>query len=403
MHQKDLHPALLVRPVHQHLPVEPPSPQQRRIEDFRTVGGGEQYHAAGRIEAVELAEKLVEGLFLLVVAAAARQEAAAGAAKRVEFVDEDDGGRALAGLLEQVADPGGADADEHFDKLGSRDREERHAGLTGNGAGEQGLAGAGRADEQDALGHAGAQPAVRGGVLEEIDDLPQFVLGFIDTGDVGESDLGIGFQIDLRLALADRHQAADAALAGHRADHEHPQQQKTQRRDDPAQHGHQHTWGRFAGERHLGGGQLVREVGRHAKGGELLRLIRFGILEGAGDAGLPNHQVGQFILIESLLELAVGDDLGLRCLQQEVLDQRDRQNGDDDVPEGNVVLALDLHRVLPISAGCGFALPALQGGHRAFYHFRVGTVAGQPRQQARPVLFRLDRTVIAGGDDAEVP
>ena len=89
-------------------------------------------------------EQLVQRLLLLVVAAAAGI-GAAGAAERVELVDEDDAGRLLARLLEQVAHPRGADADEHLDEFRAVDREERHAGLARDGARQQRLAGAGRA------------------------------------------------------------------------------------------------------------------------------------------------------------------------------------------------------------------------------------------------------------------
>src|SRR5947207_526242 len=74
------------------------------------------------------------------------------AADGVDLVDEDDGRRAALGLLEQVADPGGADADEHLDEVRTRDGEEGHARLTGDRPGEQRLTGAGRAEQQDALG-----------------------------------------------------------------------------------------------------------------------------------------------------------------------------------------------------------------------------------------------------------
>ena len=92
---------------------------------------------------------------------------AARLAQRVELVDEDDAGRGLARLLEQVAHPCGADADEHLDELRAGDGEERHPGLAGHGPRQQRLAGAGRADQQDALGHVGAEAAVAVRVLEE--------------------------------------------------------------------------------------------------------------------------------------------------------------------------------------------------------------------------------------------
>ena len=125
-------------------------------------------------------------------------------------------GAFCARLLEQVAHARGADADEHLDELRAVDREERHAGLAGDGARQQRLAGAGRPDQQHALGHAGAEPAVALRVLQKGDDLLQLVLGLVDPGDVGEGRLGVGLDIDLGLAAADRHQPADTP-AGRRS------------------------------------------------------------------------------------------------------------------------------------------------------------------------------------------
>ena len=56
----------------------------------------------------------------------------AASAQRVQLVDENDAGRGLARLIEQVAHARGADADEHFDEFRAGDREERHAGLAGH-------------------------------------------------------------------------------------------------------------------------------------------------------------------------------------------------------------------------------------------------------------------------------
>ena len=57
-------------------------------------------------------------------------------------------------------------------------REERHARLAGDGAGQQRLAGAGRADQQHALGNLGAEALelLRG--LQELDDSPSSLLAF---------------------------------------------------------------------------------------------------------------------------------------------------------------------------------------------------------------------------------
>ncbi len=63
-------------------------------------------------------------------------------------------GRLGPRLLEEVAHPRRAYAHEELDELRPADGEERHAGLAGDGAGQQRLAGPGRADQEHALGHA---------------------------------------------------------------------------------------------------------------------------------------------------------------------------------------------------------------------------------------------------------
>ena len=130
---EDLDATPHVRPIEDDLAVEPTRAQERRVQDVRPVGGGDDDDVRVRVEAVHLDEDLVEGLLALVVAAA--QAGAALATDRVDLVDEDDARRVALGLVEQVADAARADADEHLDELRTGDAEERHAGLTGHGAG----------------------------------------------------------------------------------------------------------------------------------------------------------------------------------------------------------------------------------------------------------------------------
>ena len=120
------------------MPVEPARPEQRGVEDVRAVRGGDEDDALVRLEAVHLDEELVQGLLALVVTAA--EAGAAVPADRVDLVDEDDAGRILLALLEQVAHAAGADAHEHLHEVGAGDAEERHARLARDGLGEQRLA-----------------------------------------------------------------------------------------------------------------------------------------------------------------------------------------------------------------------------------------------------------------------
>jgi hypothetical protein len=179
-------------------------------------------------EAVHLGEDLVERLLALVVAAHAAARAAAGAADGVELVDEDDRRGGLLGLVEQVAHAGRADADDHLDELRGAEAEEGHVGLAGHGAGEQGLAGARRAAEQDALGDHRAEAPVLVRVLEEVDDLDELLLGLVDARDVLERRALLVGLVALGLRAAQAGQAARAAAgrAAHDEDEDADDQQR---------------------------------------------------------------------------------------------------------------------------------------------------------------------------------
>ena len=169
VHLEDPDAALAVGAVHDDLPVEAARAEQRRVEDVGPVGGRDQDDVVLHLEAVHLDEQLVQRLLALVVAAA--QAGAAVAADGVDLVHEDDAGRVLLGLLEEVAHAARADADEHLDEVRAGDREERDAGLARDGTSEQRLAGARRPVEQDALRNARAERLELLRVLEELLDL----------------------------------------------------------------------------------------------------------------------------------------------------------------------------------------------------------------------------------------
>ena len=130
---------------------------------------------------------------------------AALAADGVDLVDEDDGRRLLAGRLEEVADPAGADADEHLHEVRAADRHEGHARLAGHGPGQQRLAGPGRADEQHALGDLGPDLLEAGRGLQEVDDLADLLLDPGVAGHVVEGGRGPVAAEGLGLGAADRH------------------------------------------------------------------------------------------------------------------------------------------------------------------------------------------------------
>ena len=223
VHAQDLGAALEVGRLDADLTVEAAGAQQRGIEHVGTVRGGDEDDAAADVEAVHLDEQLVERLLALVVAAT--HAGAAVASDGVDLVDEDDGRSVLLGLLEEVAHAARADTDEHLDEVGAGDGVERHAGLTGDGAGEQGLAGAGRAVEQHALGDLGADGLELGRLLQELLDLAELLDGLVAAGDVGERGLGGVLGDELGPRLGELHDASAAALhVVHQEDEQDDQQ-----------------------------------------------------------------------------------------------------------------------------------------------------------------------------------
>ena len=81
--------------------------------------------------------------------------AAAPRRQRVDLVEEHDAGRRLPRLLEDLADPLLGFADPLGEQLRPFDRDEVHAALVRDGLGQERLAAARRAGEQDALGRLG--------------------------------------------------------------------------------------------------------------------------------------------------------------------------------------------------------------------------------------------------------
>ncbi len=147
---KNLLAALDVGTRHHHLAIEATGTEQSGIEHVGPVGGGDEDDPLVRLEAVHLHQELVEGLLAFVVAAA--EPGATVAAHGIDLVHEDDAGRVLLALFEQIAHARGAHPDEHLHEVGAGDGEEGHVGLAGDGLGQQGLSRARWSHQEDPLG-----------------------------------------------------------------------------------------------------------------------------------------------------------------------------------------------------------------------------------------------------------
>src|SRR6266436_6029978 len=184
VYPKNLFAALYVGAGHNHAPVKTPGAKQRRIQNVGTVRRRDQDHAFVRFKSIHFHQQRVQRLFALVVSPAEARSAMPP--DRVDFVDEDDAGCILLALLKQVAHAAGAHANEHFNEVRTRNREERHIRFARNCPRQQSLARARRPNKQHTLWNAPAQLLEFLRVLQELDNFLQLFLRLVAARNIFE-------------------------------------------------------------------------------------------------------------------------------------------------------------------------------------------------------------------------
>ena len=109
----------------------------------------------------------------------------------VDFVDKDNARHILFGLLKQTADSACAYAHVHFDKIAAADGKERYARLAGNGFCKQSFTRSRRTYEQNTLGNFCAHLGIFRRIFKKIDNLYEFFLFFLRTGNVAETRFNV--------------------------------------------------------------------------------------------------------------------------------------------------------------------------------------------------------------------
>ena len=216
---------------HMDLPVKPARAQQRLVKHISPVGCRQQNYALIGLKPVHLDQKLVQGLLALVIAAA--HAGATMAANSVDLVNKHDAWRVFLGLLKHVAHPRGTNTHKHFNKIRAGNSKERHTRLTGNRAGQQGFAGARRANQQRPFGDFATQAAEFLRVLQKLDNLFQLFFGLVNARHVREGHLAGAFCQHFGAGFAKAHRPAlTAALhAVHEINPHTDQQYKRQKAD----------------------------------------------------------------------------------------------------------------------------------------------------------------------------
>ena len=142
----------------------------------------------------------------------AAEPGAAASADSVDLIDEDDSGRVLFGALEQIANAGCANANEHLHKFRGGDAEEGDIGFAGDSPRHHGLASAGRSNQQNAPRHLGPDLDILLRLLEEVNHFLKLQLGGVLTGDVFKFNRRRLRRFFARLRLAEGEDAVHLPL-----------------------------------------------------------------------------------------------------------------------------------------------------------------------------------------------
>ena len=203
MHIKNLLTSFNVRKRHRDLSIKTTGAKKRRIENVGAVGGRDNDDSFLGVETVHLNKKRIQGLLALVVTTA--HALAPMASDRVNFVDKNKAGSMLFALLEHIANAACTDSNEHLDEVRTTDRKERDISLTGNCAGQEGLAGSRRTHHQYPLGNRSPESLELARVAKEVNDLIEFFFCFLDAGNVLEGHLVLVHCQELGLGFAEAH------------------------------------------------------------------------------------------------------------------------------------------------------------------------------------------------------
>ena len=327
---------------------------------------------------------------MLALVVATAEAVATTATDRVNFINEDQAGRVLARLLKHVAHAAGAHADEHLHKVRSADGEEGRVGFARDGFGQQRLAGAGRADHENALGDAPAELLKFLRVLEEFHQLRNLFLRFFDTRHILEGRLVLFLRKHPGLALAE----AERAFARHLdlADEEKPDEHADEEDGAEAVDQSEQDRVRLARLEDFCVHQLVFHLVRqaHARGegprllvASLLLVFALHFMNPHGLWIVNDDALRDLIGFNQLHELHLGQAVHLRGAA--VLEHHQQRYRAEDGNPQNVSARRNLELAV---------LPSLVGVFIIFSHEKCSSRAqssmGDPAPQPAPVTTRYD-------------
>ena len=254
----------------------------------------------------------------------------------INFIYENDAGRMLLGLVKHVPHTAGTNANKHLDEIRARNGEERHACFASDGPRQQSFTGTGRTNHQHAARNLAAQLLELAGVLEKIDQLADFLLGFFDARNICKGDLDLIGIEHAGPGFAETHGTPTATAALHLTHEVNPDRDQ-QKNGKGIEQELQRPWralGQFASELDVVLDQFLDHGAVVA-----LRTDRFKattVLELAGDHVAGNPHVRHLPLFDVRQKFGVRQGLLAATARGKSVEYADEHHEDDD-PEQQIL------------------------------------------------------------------
>ena len=210
MHAENPLSAFDIRTIHRNTPVKSTWPQQCGVQYIRTVGRGHQDDTLVGLKTVHLNKQLIQCLLSLIVPAA--KTSATMTAHRIDLINKNNAWRVLFTLFEQVANTRGTNANKHLHKIGTTYGEKRHVGFSSHCTREQGFSGSWRPHQQNTLWNSTSQFLKLLWFAQELNNLLEFVLWLIYTGNILKRNFLLGTGREFRSTLSKRQCFVSTAL-----------------------------------------------------------------------------------------------------------------------------------------------------------------------------------------------
>ena len=203
MNMEDFFPSFNIRTTYANLAVKTSRTKNCRIQNIHTVGSGHYDNAFIYPESIHLYKKLVQSLFPFIMTAS--HAGSTLSCNSIDLINKDDTRCVTLALFEKISYTGSTYTNKHFHKIRTGNGEKRNARFPGNSLGQKRLTSSWRSYKDNSFRDSGPHLGILLGILQEIYNLLQLLLLFLQARYVLESHFLIIRHGHSRPAFAEIH------------------------------------------------------------------------------------------------------------------------------------------------------------------------------------------------------